>query len=246
MNKSIVSLTLFLSITSLSFAQFGNIKLPSSVESIAKGNGASGLSDTDIVNGLKEALTKGAQTASQTLNKTDGYNGDALVRIPFPQELAHVEKTLREIGLGKQVDEFIVLLNRSAEQAAVEAAPIFVNAVKEMSFQDAKSILTGPDTAATGYLRKATYSSLFSAFSPHIKSAMDKNAVAAKWTPLADAYNKLPTTRTKVNPDLVAFTTNKALKGLFVKVADEEMNIRNNAAARTSDILKKVFGSQGK
>jgi len=241
MNKIILSAALSLYLTSLSFAQFGNIKLPSSVESITKG-GSKNLSETDIANGLKEALTNGAQTASQTLNKTDGYNGDPLVHIPFPEELVRMEKTLREIGLGSKVDEFIVLLNRAAEQAAVEAAPIFVNAIKQMSISDAKSILTGSDTAATAYLRQMTYSSLFSAFSPHIKTAMDNNTVAEKWTPLADAYNKLPTTRTKANPDLVSYTTNKALTGLFVKVAGEEKNIRNNPAAQTSDLLKKVFG----
>jgi hypothetical protein len=147
------------------------------------------------------------------------------------------------MGYGKKVDEFEMLLNRSAEDAAKEAAPIFKNAVTSMSIADAKSILTGADTSATHYLRGSTYGNLFKAFTPHIDKALKARTVTAKWKDLTTIYNKLPTTKQKVNTDLVSFTTHKALKGLFMMVADEEINIRKNPGARTSDILKKVFGA---
>lgn len=203
-----------------------------------------GLSESEIAEGLKEALSQGAQKAGKALNQTDGYNGNALLRILMPPEVKNMESRLRAIGMGKQVDEFIVLMNRAAEDAAKEAAPIFVQSIKQMTLQDAKSILVGADTSATAYLRKSTYSSLFDAFLPHIKTAMDKHAVAAKWTPLANAYNSLPTTRTKVNTDLPSYITNRALSGLFVKVAEEEKNIRANPAARTTELMRKVFAQQ--
>jgi len=201
------------------------------------------LSETEIVNGLKEALTQGANKAASTLNQVDGYFANPLVKIPFPQELQHVENTLRQVGYGKKVDEFILAMNRSAEQAAKESVPIFTNAITSMSISDAKGILGGPDTAATHYLRQSTYTQLYTTFYPHIQTALNNNKVAAKWTELATLYNKLPTTRTKIDTDIVSYTTHKGLKGLFVKVAEEEKNIRTNVNARTSDLLKKVFGA---
>ncbi|MFN8415037.1 MAG: DUF4197 domain-containing protein [Cytophagaceae bacterium] len=202
------------------------------------------LTESEIAEGLKEALSQGAQKAGTALNQTDGYFANPLLKILMPPELANMESKLRSIGMGKQVDDFILQMNRSAEDAAKEAAPIFVNAIKQMTLQDAKSILTGADTAATGYLRKTTYQPLYDAFIPHIKTAMDNHAVASKWTPLANAYNSLPTTRTKVNPDLPSYITNRALSGLFVKVAEEEKNIRANPVARTTELMKKVFAQQ--
>ncbi|MCS6824949.1 MAG: DUF4197 domain-containing protein [Cytophagaceae bacterium] len=201
------------------------------------------LTEAEIIQGLKEALTKGSNTASAELNRTDGYNKNPRVRIPFPEDAAKIAATLRSMGFGKKVDEFELTLNRSAEQAAKEAAPIFVNAIKQMTFADAKSILTGPDTAATQYLRKTTYNNLYNAFSPHISKALGNNLATQKWTELATIYNKLPTTKEKIQTDLVKFTTHKALKGLFILVADEEMKIRKDPLARTTDILKKVFGA---
>lgn len=241
MNKIFFSVAILLATTSVSFAQkIGKVKIPSSVNSIAQG---AGLSEEDIANGLKEALTKGAKMAADSLNKKNGYYGNSLVRIPFPQELSKMESALRNIGLGGEVDKFILSLNRSAENAAIEATPIFTSAITNMKITDAKKILQGSDTSATSYLKKATYNSLYSTFTPHIKKALDNNLVASQWTYLANAYNKIPTTRTKVNADIVAFTTEKALQGLFLKVAMEEIKIRKNPGARTSDLLKKVFGS---
>ena len=244
MNKIITVFGILIGVSLSSCGQkIGGITIPKSVTTAA---GAAGLSETDIANGLKEALTKGAKMAADSLNKTDGYYKNPLVKIPFPQDLAKMESTLRNIGLGAEVDKFILSMNRSAENAAIESAPIFTNAITKMSFADAKAILQGADTAATSYLRKSTYDSLYKTFTPHIKKALDNNLVASQWANLTTRYNKLPTTRTKVNTDIVAFTTGKALKGLFVKVAEEESKIRNDANARTSDLLKKVFGSQKK
>ena len=241
MNK-LFSITLILALSSFACnAQILNkIKIPKTTSSVTS------LSETDIINGLKEALTKSSKIASDALNKTDGYNGNPLIRIPFPTELTKMETTLRELGLGKEVDKFVLSLNRSAEQAAVEAAPIFANAITQMNFTDATSILKGSDTAATAYLRKVTYSPLTTAFTPHIKNALDKNFVASQWANLSGIYNKMPTTKTKVNTDIVAFTTGKALQGLFTEVAGEEAKIRKDPLAQTSDLLKKVFGSQSK
>lgn len=244
MNKIIMTASILLASATILCAQkIGKIKIPTSVTSVTQ---AAGLSEEDIAKGLKEALTQGAKKASDSLNKKDGFYGNPLVKIPFPQELAKMESTLRSMGLGKEVDKFILSLNRSAEDAAVEATPIFTKAITDMKIADAKAILQGSDTSATSYLKKATYDSLYSTFTPHIKKALDNNLVASQWTHLATSYNKLPTTRTKVNTDIIAFTTHKALKGLFVKVAEEEGKIRHDANARTSDLLKKVFGSQSK
>jgi hypothetical protein len=242
--KILISLLFLFILNTFVFCQKKKIKLPSlssKSSTLSKVNTPVPLTQDQIANGLKEALTQGAKKASEQLNKQDGYNLNSLVRIPFPDEVKQVETTLRKIGLGKKVDEFIVLLNRSAENAAKEAAPIFVNAITSMSITDAKNILTGSDTSATYYLKQNTYDSLDYKFRPHIKSAMDKNLASAYWTDLANTYNKLPTTRTKVNPDLVAYTTGRALKGLFYMIEQEEKNIRTNIQARTTDLLKKVF-----
>lgn len=201
------------------------------------------LSEGEIVQGLKEALTKGSATASQSLNKVDGFYKNPRVKIPIPPEVQTVAKTLRDYGYGKKVDEFELTLNRAGEQAAKEAAPIFKSAVTNMSFSDAKGILTGPDTAATGYLRKTTYGSLYKSFTPHVQKAIGDNKVANKWAELAKLYNKIPLVKKPVNTDLVSYTTHKSLKGLFILVADEELKIRKDPVARTTDILKKVFGS---
>jgi hypothetical protein len=207
------------------------------------GAGLSSLTDGEVIQGLKDALAQGATKASQSLNVTDGYYKNLKVKIPFPEDVKNVATELRSLGFGKKVDAFEQSLNRSAEQAAVEAAPIFKSAITSMNFSDAKSILTGSDTAATAYLRKNTFGALYTTFSPHIKTAIGNNLVASKWTELATIYNKLPTTKKKASTDLVAYTTNKALKGLFILVAEEEGKIRKDPVARTTDILKKVFGS---
>ncbi len=238
--KKVVLFPLFCALFSVgAHAQFGNLKVPE----LGHKKGTGSLSETEIIDGLKEALTKGAQTAGADLNKTDGYLGNPLIKIPFPQEAQRAESALRDIGMGAKVDQFITSLNRSAEQAAKEAAPIFTNAVKQMNFSDAKNILTGSDTAATAYLRKSTYTQLYNAFAPHVHEALNSNSVEKQWNELATAYNKLPLVK-KVSADIVNYTTNKALSGLFVTVAQEEEKIRKNPAAQTTELLKKVFGGK--
>ena len=172
------------------------------------------LSESDIAKGLKEALNVGAKNASSQLNAIDGFNKNTKVRIPFPEDAQRVATKLREMGFGKKVDEFELTLNRAAEQAAKEAAPIFVNAITSMTITDAKNILMGTDSAATSYLRTKTSSALADAFSPHIRTALDATTATKKWKDLATLYNKIPLV-TKVETDLVKYTTNKALKGLF-------------------------------
>ncbi|GAL86467.1 hypothetical protein CHU_2642 [Sporocytophaga myxococcoides] len=223
----------------MSFSQIkiGGTKIPTKLGSTTKS-----LSETEIIDGLKEALTLGSANASQSLNKLDGFYKNPKVKIPFPEDCQRVATELRKLGYGKQVDEFEVTLNRAAEDASKEAATIFANSIKQMTVTDAKNILTGPDTAATGYLRKTTSSSLYNAFAPHITTALDKTTATKKWEEITTLYNKLPLVK-KVDTDLTRYTTNKALNGLFVLVADEETKIRKDPAARVSDILKKVFGS---
>lgn len=207
--------------------------------------GVSALSENEIISGLKEALSLGSQNASTQLHALDGFNKNALVRIPFPPEVLQVATKLRDMGFGQKVDEFEVTLNRAAEQASKEAAPIFVNAISQMTITDAKNILQGTSNSATMYLQGKTSDPLNTAFSPIIKNALNNTLATSKWTEITTLYNKLPFV-TAVETDLVKYTTGKALSGLFLVVAQEEKKIRENPVARTTDILKKVFGSVGK
>ena len=202
-----------------------------------------GLSTADISAGLKEALTNGTNKGTATLSQADGFFGNAAVKILLPPEAQKVESTLRRMGLGKQVDDAILSMNRAAEDACKSAAPIFVNAIKQMSFEDAANILRGSDTAATGYLRGKTTADLTTAFSLVIKQSLEKVDATKYWNTLITTYNKIPFQK-KVNPDLAAYVTDKSLNGVFYQIALQEKSIRQDPAARTSDILKKVFGSK--
>jgi Protein of unknown function (DUF4197) len=208
-----------------------------------KGGSGSSLSTDEIVSGLKEALSLGAKKSADKLSAADGFFKDAAVKVLMPPEAQKVERTLRNIGAGKLVDDAILSFNRAAEDASKSAAPIFVDAVKNMSIQDALGILKGADTSATSYLKKATTSNLTIAFKPTIDSSLAKVGATRYWSLLVDKYNSLPTTFNKVNSDLSSYVTQKALSGIFHYVADEEKKIRSNPAARVSDILKKVFGN---
>ena len=195
----------------------------------------------EMGSGLKEALNKGISFAVQTLGKDGGYYNDPLVKIPFPEEAQFAAKALRDIGLGKQVDDFEKRLNRGAEEGAKQALSIFGNAIKQMTFQDVKNILLGGKTAATDYFKAKTSEQLFQTFSPKIKETLDQVNATKAWTDLTKAYNGIPLTRKKIETDLVKYTTDKAMDGLFSKVAIEEQKIRENPVARTSALLKKVF-----
>lgn len=225
-----------------SFAQSGLLKKASGILNKAS-SGSTSLSNDDIVAGLKEALSVGAQNSANQLSSVDGFFANAAIKVLMPSEAKKVESTLRSAGMGKLVDNAILSMNRAAEEASKSAAAIFVNAVKNMSFQDALSILKGSDTAATGYLRGKTVSALTTAFRPVIDSALQKTSATQYWKTLFDTYNKLPTTFNKINPDLAGYVTEKSLSGMFYQVAQEEQKIRKDPAARVSDILKKVFGS---
>lgn len=220
-------------------AQIGGI-LKKATNAITGKKDSSLLSTSDVVSGLKEALTIGAQNSSSKLSVADGYFGNALLKIVMPPEAVKVESTLRKAGLGKQVDEAILSMNRAAEDAAKTAAPIFVDAITSMSINDAWNILKGNDSAATTYLKDKTVTSLTTAFKPIIEKSLDKVNATQHWNTVFTAYNKLPLTK-KINTDLTAYVTERALSGLFIQLASEEKSIRKNPAARVTDLLKKVF-----
>lgn len=200
------------------------------------------LTTAEIVQGLKEALSVGTNNAVSILGKENGFYGDALLRIPFPEEAKVVEEKLRELGMNKLVDDFIVTMNRGAEKAVQKAAPVFLGAIREMTFADARQILQGPDNAATEYFRGKTLSPLTTAFKPDVKTTLDQVEVTRYWTDITSTYNKIPFTR-KVETDLAQYVTEKTIHALFVKVAEEEKKIRVDPIARVSEILRRVFGS---
>jgi hypothetical protein len=200
------------------------------------------LSNDEVIKGLKEALSVGTNNSSSSASKTDGYFGNPMIKIPFPDEAIKVKNTLEDLGMQEQVNKFILTMNRAAEEAAKESAPIFLNAITGMSIADGFGILKGEDNAATQYLQNNTSAELKSAFSPKVKSAIDKVEVTKYWNPLMTTYNKIPGVQ-KVNPNLEEYITNRAINGLFILLAEEEMKIRKDPAARVTDILKRVFGS---
>lgn len=205
-------------------------------------NTAGGL---DIGAGLKEALNNGISKQVSKLTAVDGFYKNEAVKILMPAELQKVDKALRKIGLSSLADDGIKMLNRAAEDATKEATPIFVNAVKQMTFTDAKNILMGNESAATTYLQTTTTTPLYDKFNPVIKNSFAKVGADQVWANIISKYNKIPFV-TKVNPDLTDYTTNKALEGVFKMIAVEEKNIRTNINSRSSDLLKKVFAMQDK
>lgn len=207
----------------------------------SSGNSSS-LSSSEIVSGLKEALSLGAKKSGDKLSATDGFYKDAAVKILLPKQVQNVESKMKMLGLGKLVDDAELRMNRAAEDASKTAAPIFLDAIKKMTVTDALNILRGADTAATGYLRKTTSTSLTTAFRPIIEESLKKVDAAKYWKDVFSAYNKF--TSTPVDTDMNSYVTAKALDGLFYYVAQEEVNIRKNPAARVTDILKSVFGNK--
>lgn len=209
------------------------------VDSIPQGtNGV--LSNADIASGLREALDLGIDKQVTKLTVTDGFYKNELVKILLPEELQKVDKGLRDIGLGNLADEGIKALNRAAEDAVKEATPIFVNAVKDITFDDAKNILLGEDNAATEYLTVRTKTELYNKFHPVINNSFSKVGADQIWTNLINKYNAIPFTN-EVNPDLTDYVTQEALNGVYTMIAVEEKEIRNKVSSRTSDLLKKVF-----
>lgn len=205
--------------------------------------GTPGLGNEEIGNGLREALDKGISKQVSRLTKTDGFYKNDLVKILLPEELRKVDKTLRDIGLDNLADEGLKVLNRAAEDAVSEATPIFINAVKDISFNDAKGILLGDDQAATSYLKDRTTTELYAKFNPVIKSSFEKVGADKVWASLISRYNAIPLT-TDVNADLTDYVTQEALEGVYTMIAVEEKEIRTKASSRTTDLLKKVFAIQ--
>lgn len=202
-----------------------------------------GPTTAEVGAGLKEALINGINNGSSLASQVDGYFKNPKIKIPFPPDVKKVEDKLRQIGFGDQVDKFVMTLNRGAEDAAKEAAPIFVAAIKQMTIEDAWAILKGNDNAATEYLRKTTSSLLYAKFKPVISNSLNKVSATKYYGDLVNTYNKIPLVE-KVNPDLEDYATNKAMEGLFTLIAEEEKKIRVDPLARTTDLLKKVFGAQ--
>ncbi|SHJ11055.1 DUF4197 domain-containing protein [Flavobacterium terrae] len=201
------------------------------------------LSQAEIASGLKEALNNGIDKQVVKLTALDGFYKNELVKILLPEELKKVDKGLRDIGMGKLADEGLKVLNRAAEDAVKESTPIFVDAIKGMTFTDAKNILLGNESSATTYLQNSTSTALYGKFNPVIKNSFTKVGADKVWTNIITKYNSIPLVK-KVNPDLTDYTTNKAMEGVFKMVAIEEKNIRTSIASRTSDLLKRVFALQ--
>lgn len=201
------------------------------------------ISNADIAAALREALDKGIDTQVTKLTQTDGFYRNELVKILLPEELQKVDKTLRSIGLGSLADEGIKMMNRAAENAVKESTPIFVAAVRNITFNDAKNILLGNDESATTYLRSSTSTQLYSKFNPVIKSSFSKVGADKVWSNIISKYNQVPLVK-KINPDLTDYVTNEALDGVYKMIAVEEKNIRNNINARTTTLMKKVFAMQ--
>lgn len=202
--------------------------------------------DSDMIGrGLREALDKGIDKQVTKLTEKGGFYNNQMVKILLPQELQKVDKTLRDIGLGSLADEGLKILNTAAEDAVKEAKPIFVDAVKGITFADAKNILLGADDAATQYLEQRTDKSLYTKFNPVIQSSFAKVGADKVWANIINRYNSIPLVN-KVNPDLTDYVTQEALNGVYKMISVEEKEIRNNVAARTTPLLRQVFGMQDK
>lgn len=236
-------LTIILASGTLSgFAQVNLNNVINQATNVVNNAGKPALSNDEVIKGLREALSVGTNKSTSKASAMDGFYKNPNIKIPFPKEAKQMETTLKQLGMTSQVNEFTKTLNRAAEEAAKNAAPIFLNAIKQMTITDGFSILKGQDNAATKYLQDKTTAELNTQFKPIVAAALQKVQVTKYWNPLFTKYNKIPGVK-KVNPKLDDYVTAKAIEGLFKLVADEELKIRKDPAARVSDILKKVFGS---
>jgi hypothetical protein len=254
MNKK-TSLLVILALTALNLtasAQFDLSKigkiLTTKAGTISKpgtgtSTGSGTVSQNEAAMGLKEALTQGISKGADQASRQDGFYLNKLIRIPFPPDAQRVATSLRAIGLGSQVDKFELSLNRGAEDAAKSAKPIFLSAIKSLTFKDVWGILTGEKDAATNYLKRTTTTQLTSAFKPIIQQSLDKVNATRYYTDLTTRYNMIPLVK-PVQTDLNQYATDKAIGGLFTLIAQEEANIRENPVARTTELLRRVFGGK--
>lgn len=231
----------FFSLVLLPAASFSQITLP---KILSGKKSTTGITENEAGQGIKEALLQGVTTAVLNLNKTDGFFGSEFYKMLLPEDAKKVEKTLRNLGMGAQVDKAILSINRGAEDAVGYAKPIFVDAIKEMTLTDVLNIIKGDKDEATKYFKDKTKQKLITAFTPSVKTSLDKVDATKYYSDIVTTYNKLPTTFKKVDTNLTAFVVGKAVDALFDQVAKEEANIRANPLARTSEILKKVFGAK--
>lgn len=236
MKTSLIALAMMLVISPLTTEAQIN------VSKLLKKKSGSDLTQEEAGQGVKEALVQGLTNAVLNLNKTDGFFGSDVYKMFLPPDAKKIETTLRKAGMGAQVDEAILSINRGAEEAVAFAKPIFLEAIKELTFQDALKLVTGGKDAATQYFKEKTTAKLTAAFTPSVQSSLEKVGATKHYTDIVTAYNKFPTTFKKINPDLTSYVVGKAVDALFDQVAKEEANIRSNPMARGSDILKKVFG----
>lgn len=211
-------------------------------QALTKPKSSGPLDASEVAFGLKEALFLAAKNAAGLASQVDGFYKNPEIFIPFPPEAKAMKNTLETIGLKKPVEDFVKTLNRAAEEAAKKAGPIFLQAIKELTIQDGYQILRGPNDAATSYLRRKTSPQLNTAFRPVVRKAIAKVGVTKLWTPLVKRYNQIPFVQ-RVNPNLDAYVTERAISGLFKLMADEERKIRKDPAARVTDILRRVFGN---
>ena len=218
---------------------YGQFKMPKILSKVT----GSAVSEGEASQGIKEALSQGVTNAVLNLNKTDGFFASEIYKVLMPPDAKKIESTLRSAGMGAEVDKAILAINRGAEDAVAFAKPIFIDAIKEMSVTDALNIVKGNKDAATQYFKQKTSVKLIAAFTPSVQSSLDKVNATKYYDDMVNTYNKFPTTFKKVDPDLTSFVVGKTVDALFDQVAKEEANIRANPLARTSDILKKVFGS---
>ena len=220
----------------LSFVIASLVTVPAAAAGIAD------LSNADAVNGLKQALTDGSAAAVKMLGQDNGYFGNAKVKIPLPPNMQKIESGLRMMGMKKQADELVLSMNRAAEAAAPEAKQLLVDAVKKMSVQDAKAILTGGDTAATDYFRRTTQDQLTQRFLPIVKKSTDRVGLAQQYNSLAGQGASLGLVK-KDDATIETYVTRKALDGLYLMIAEQEKAFRQNPLGATSEIVKKVFGA---
>ena len=232
---------LFLVTVVIVFVQFGQAQNNILNQVVTSVTGGGGLSNDQIIRGLKEALNVGTSNSTTMASKLDGFYKNPLIKIPFPPQAKNMEKQLRSVGMGKEIDKFTKTLNRAAEDAAKSAAPVFMDAITKMTINDGLQILNGGNEAATNYLKGASGAALKAAFIPIVKTSLNKVQITKYWTPLTKTYNRLPLSN-KVNTDLNDYVTQRAIDGLFKLIAQEELKIRTDPQARINDILKTVFG----
>jgi hypothetical protein len=231
----------FLVLIAILSIQYSDAQLLKNVKKLLNTD-SKGLTEKDAAEGIKEALVKGTGESVKLVSVLNGYWGNPEIKIPFPPEAKEMESKLRTIGLGKKVDEFNESMNRAAEKAGSEAKPIFIAAIKGMTVKDAINIVRGQNDAATMYLQNTTSPELKNKFQPVIKTSLDNVNATKYWSDLITTYNKIPLVK-KMNPNLTEYVTDKAINGLFIMISKEELRIRKDPMARTSELLKKVFGT---